>query len=351
MRLRRPLLALLLLSGLMLGTADRPRAETAAAPAPHKIRIVFGEDGFYYIIHYVAQDGGFYAQEGLTIDPVLVAGGSKLIASVLGGSADATFVNISLVAQADSHGATLVSLASIYDAFPHSLVLSNDALKKSGIDPAMPIDEKVKRLRGLKLGVTSPGSGSDALLRTLLLTRGMSPDNDIFLQPLGSGDSMLAAFEGKLVDGFAFNPPWPEEMVAKGLGQVVINPFSGEAKELQGGTFLVLASSKATVASKAPALLALTRAVTRAIKSANDDPEKARRMVRSHFPNVDQAVFDVSFDKAIKGIPKTPVISPMQFKATLDTMNITAKPTVKVTYEQTVMPDMAQASADALLGQ
>jgi ABC-type nitrate/sulfonate/bicarbonate transport system substrate-binding protein len=107
MKFRRFVTALLVFA-VMLG-ATTIWCAAAQAAAPQKIRVVFGEDGFYYIIHYVAMDAGFYAQEGLQIDPVLVAGGSKLIASTLGGSADATFVNINLVAQADSHGATLVS--------------------------------------------------------------------------------------------------------------------------------------------------------------------------------------------------------------------------------------------------
>jgi NitT/TauT family transport system substrate-binding protein len=177
----------------------------------------------------------------------------------------------------------------------------------------------------------------------------MNPDKDIFLQPLGSGNSMLAAFEGKLVDGFAFNPPWPEEEVAKGLGQIVINPFIGEAKELQGGTFLVLASSRATLASKAPALQAMVRALTRAIKLANDDPEQARKILRNHFPHIDLGVFNASFDKAIKGIPKTPVISPAQFAATITTINITSKPPLTVSYSQTVAPELAERAAAELL--
>lgn len=325
-------------------------AWTAPAVAQQKVTYTVAGEGVYYILHYIAQEGGFFQQEKITMDPVYVTSGTRLIAAVMGGSAEGTSVNLALSIQAAEKGSDVISLMSIYDAFPHTLVLSNDAIKKSGIARDMPIDEKVKRLKGLKIGMTSPGSGSDQLVRTLMIKRGFDPDKEVTLQPLGQGDSMLAAFERGLVDGFAFTPPYPQMAEARGLGKIMIDPFDGDAPELQGGTFLVLTTTRATLEKSGPALQAMVRAFTRAIKFGNEKPDEARKMTRKYFKDMDDAVFNATFDKAIKGLPKNPVITEEQFKRTIDAMNIVAKTPIKAEYSKTIDSTMARQASKDIMG-
>jgi NitT/TauT family transport system substrate-binding protein len=324
-----------------------------AAPvmAQQKVTYTMAGEGVYYMLHYIAHEGGFFAQENVVLDSVYVTSGTRLIAAVMGGSAEGTSVNLALVIQASEKGSSdVVSLIPIYDAFPHTLVLSNDAIKRSGITAQMPIDEKVKRLKGLKIGMTSPGSGSDQLVRTLMIKRGYDPDKEVSLQPLGQGDSMLAAFERGLVDGFAFTPPFPQMAETRGLGKIVIDPFDGDAPELQGGTFMVLATTRETIKKSGPALQSMVRAFTKAMQFGAEHPEEARKMTRKYFKDMDEAVFNATFDKAIKGLPKNPVISEEQFRRTVEAMNITAKTPIKAEYKALVDPTMAQKASRDILG-
>lgn len=325
---------------------------TCAAPAnaQHKVTYTVGGDGIYYILHYIAHEGGFFEREKVTMDQVAVNSGTRLVAAVMGGSAEGTSVNLALTIQAAEKGSDVVALIPIYDTFPHTLVLSNDAIKRSGITPQMGVDEKVKRLKGLKIGMTSPGSGSDQLVRTLLQKRGYDPEKEVSLQPLGQGDAMLAAFERGLVDGFSFTPPYPQIAESRGLGKIVIDPFDGDAPELQGGTFLVLTTTRATMGKSGPALEALVRAFTGAMKFGAEKPEEARKMTRRYFKDMDEAVFNATFDKAIKGLPKNPVLTQDQFQRTIDAMNITAKSPLKAEYAKLVDTGMAQKASKDILG-
>jgi NitT/TauT family transport system substrate-binding protein len=328
-------------------------AVAVAAPAraeSYKVNYVMAGDGVYYILQYIAEDAGFYKQEHVEMVPVLVNSGTRLMAAVMGGSAEGTSVNLVLTAQAAQKGADVIAVSRVYDTFPHTLVLSNAAIKKTGITPSMPVDEKVKRLKGLRIGMTSPGSGSDQLVRTLLKARGYDPDTTVTLQPLGQGNAMLAAFEHGLVDGFAFTPPFPQIAVSRGLGQIVIDPFNNDAPELQGGTFLILATTRATLKAHRPALRAVVRAFTRAMKFAQQHPEQARKMTRRHFKQMDETVFNATFDKAIKGVPDSPIISQAMFGKTLTAMNIAAKKKVTATYAQVIDNSLADEAAKEILG-
>jgi NitT/TauT family transport system substrate-binding protein len=82
-----------------------------------------------------------------------------------------------------------------------NVALSNEAIEKVGITPDMKIDEKIKRMQGLKIGMSSSGSSTDTLIRALFLARGYDPDKVVNLQPLGNGAALLDAFEKKLIDG------------------------------------------------------------------------------------------------------------------------------------------------------
>src|SRR5258707_1156715 len=84
-----------------------------------------------------------------------------------------------------------------------------------------------------KVTITSPGSSTDVSIRTMLMKRGLVPDQTVKLQPLGDGTAILAAFENKLTDGFVFAAPVPEIVEARGLGKIV-NPMAKEVPEQVG---------------------------------------------------------------------------------------------------------------------
>ena len=190
-----------------------------AQPAPAKVTLTLGSDGYWYLLHYITEGAGLYKAEGIAVDVVRFSSGSKIIASVLGGSADASMVNIGNSTLAIEKGGDIATLMTLYTIMPFAVVLSNDALKKTGITPAMPLDERVKRLKGLRIATTGPGSGTDQFMRTLFVARGMNPDKEVTLQTLGDGGTMLAAMEVKAIDGFVLGAPTTNQAVQKGLRQ------------------------------------------------------------------------------------------------------------------------------------
>jgi NitT/TauT family transport system substrate-binding protein len=325
-----------------------------AAPAPavetpkQKITITNGGDALHYFPVYIARGAGFFAEEGLDVDWVNVNSGTRQAASVMGGSAEFTTLALLHVIRSGSEGGNLVALASVFDVYAMTVVLSKDAISKVGITPAMAIDDKVKRLKGLNLGISSPGSSTDALIRSLFLARGLDPDSMVKLQPFGTGTSILAAFEKKLSDGFVYVAPIPEIAEIKGLGSAVINPFSGEVPELNGVPYVVMATSRETLAAKPAMVASVLRALTKAMRFVQDKPEETKMLMRRYFADIDPAAFALAEETYRKGSPKTPVITREQIEKATAWMNLGVAKPIAARYEDIVAAAPAQAALASL---
>ncbi len=227
----------------------------------------------------------------------------------MGGSADMTPMAFFHVIKARAEGADLVAIGDVFDVYAMTLALSNAAIEKVGITPGMGIDEKVKRLQGLRIGISSPGSSTDALIRSVLLARGYDPDKTVNLQPFGAGTSILAALEKKLTDGLVHVAPFPETVVQRGLGKVVIDPFSGEVPELNGVPFVVTVTSRETLQKKRPLLDRAMRALTAAMEFSQSHPEETCKIVRPYFSDLGEDIFKTVCETYRKASAPTPLLT------------------------------------------
>lgn len=323
----------------------------AAAQATQTLTIAIAGKGLSFIIQYVAIGAGFYKAEGIDPEIVNVASGTQMAAAVMGGSADITQLGLPHTLEAVARGGTLVAIGTGFDKYPIALVLSNDAIKRIGITPAMSLDEKIRRLHGLKIGITSPGSSTDEFMRTILEVRGMNPATDVRLQPIGIGAPMVAATEGGAIDGFAYMSPFTDMIENKKEGQIIADPMQNNVPEYKDVPYQVITTSRGTLASKRPLLLAAERAMTKAIKLCHDQPEQARKFVRAFFTNVPEAEFNTAFDSYLKGVPTTPVLSRAQIDNTLKMVNLAEKTPIHPTFDKVVDNSLAEQAAKDILGQ
>lgn len=294
-------------------------------------------DGLHYFPVYVARGSTFFAKEGIEPDWVNLAAGPRQIAALLGGSADLLAISLIQVIKARAEGADIVVLGSTFDVYGVKVALSNEAIAKVGITPDMKIDEKIKRMQGLKIGMSSSGSSTDTLIRALFLARGYDPDKVVNLQPLGNGAALLAAFEKKLIDGVVWPAPIPEIIEFRGHGKTVVDPFSGEVPELNEVPYLVLATARQTLEKKPELIKHAMRAIANAMEFSADQPVESCKMVRRSFPDVEESVFNTACETYRKATPRTLKFTKDQLDKTLVWMNLGAKNPVAVKFEDLVV--------------
>lgn len=328
------LLALILGSGFVHAQAKREKVVVA----------ISGETMVYFPL-YVARGGGFFEGENIELDWVNVGAASRQTAAVLGGGADMTPIGLFHAVKSKTESADLVAFSALLDVYAIQIVLSNETLRKTGIQPKMALDEKVKRLAGLNLAISSPGSTTDMFVRKLLQARGYDSDKMLKLRPMGGPAQILAAFEKNLVDGFVYTAPIVEMVQSRGTGQLVIDGLAGEVPELKGVLYMTMTTSSSRLKAKPDTFRAVTRALAKAMKYAHEKPRETRQILRRYFPDVEEPVFNLMFESYRLASAKSPLIAPEPLRKTIDWMNLGSATRVDAAYDAIIAAEPARSIA------
>jgi NitT/TauT family transport system substrate-binding protein len=320
-------------------TPKREKLVVAAAPTPL----------LHWYPFYVALGANYFADEGLDVEIVGLNSGTAMAAAIAGGGADVAPLAMTHAVTSAAQGGGLVATSALFNVYPNSVVLTKDAMAKSGITSGMSLDEKIKRLTGLTLGITAPGGASDIQIRKMLLARGLDPDKVVKLQPLGNQAAMLAAVQKKVVDGFVMSSPVDEIAQQRGTGIIAIDPFSEPIPELAEVPYSVWGTSRATLQKRPAVIAASLRAITKGIKLAAENPEETLRVMRPQLKDVPPEALDAVIGKYRHGAARTPVISPAQVEATVRWMNLGESKPISVQFEDAVDNGGAEAAAAAIL--
>jgi ABC-type nitrate/sulfonate/bicarbonate transport system substrate-binding protein len=322
----------------------------AQAPKPEKLVVAAAPTPLlHWYPFYVALGANYFADEGLDVEIVGLNSGTAMAAAIAGGGADVAPLAMTHAVTSGVQGGGLVATSALFNVYPNSVVLTKEAIAKSGITSGMSLDEKIKRLTGLTLGITAPGGASDIQIRKMLLTRGLDPDRVVKLQPLGNQAAMLAAVQKKAVDGFVMSAPVDEIAQQRGTGVIAINPFAEPIPELAEVPYSVWGTSRATLQKRPAVMAASLRAITKAIKLAAENPEETLRVMRPQLKDVPPEALDAVIEKYRHGSARTPVISPAQVEATVRWMNLGESKPISVRFEDVVDNSGAEAAAAAIL--
>lgn len=319
------------------------------ALAEEKITVATPGAALHFYPFYVAEAAGLFKKDGIAIEWVDVGAGSRQIAAVASRSADFAVVGMQPSISARENGADLVAVGGLFNAYPIQLVLSKAAMEKTGITPEMAIDDVVSRLKSVTIAVTGIGSTTDVLLRSWLVKRGVDPDTAITIQPLGNPAAMFAALEQGSIDGVMLGAPWPEKAEATDVGQIVVDPLKGGIPELEGVPYTGIIASAGLVKEKPEVVGAVVHALAEAMKLTAEQPEKVGAMLKSYFPDTEEAIYAAFEPRYRAQAAKTPVISKEEYQNLVDWIAITSDKPVSVTFEQFIDNQFADKAAAEVL--
>jgi NitT/TauT family transport system substrate-binding protein len=176
---------------LLVAASALPGCQGAGTGPPvREVRIALSRDAITWLPVLLAQSRGYYKEEGLSLAVSDVAGLSKGMEALLGGSVDVAGASPMLVIQVAVEGRSVQSFLTLYSAPYSALVVAPSA--RSAI-------HTIADLKGHRVGVSSPGSPSHLFLNYSLVSHGLSPD-DVSTVSIGSGASSVAAVEHGQVD-------------------------------------------------------------------------------------------------------------------------------------------------------
>ena len=173
-------------------------AAGAAAAEPRPLALgVGGQAQIGYLPMTLADRLGFYRDENLKVDIANFQGGTKSVEALVGGSVDAVAgaYDNTLILQAK--GVILTTIFTFVHDYGYVLGMAPERAAKYH----SPAD-----LKGLKIGVTAPGSSTENLVRIVLGKAGLGI-NDIASIGVGTGPSAVAALTSGRIDALVTGEP------------------------------------------------------------------------------------------------------------------------------------------------
>ncbi len=187
---------------------------------------VGGKNLFYYLPLTVAEQLGYFKDEGLDVTVVDFAGGSKALQAVVGGSAD-------VVSGAFEHTLNMQMKGQPMRAFVLQGLAPQIVL---GINPkTMPNFKSVADLKGKKIGVTAPGSSTNIMANFVLAQAGLKP-SDVSFIGVGAGKGAVAAMQAGQIDAVSNLDPVISLLARSGNLKIVTDTrIVKEAERVFGG--------------------------------------------------------------------------------------------------------------------
>jgi NitT/TauT family transport system substrate-binding protein len=166
---------------------------SASAPAQlKKIRFSTSSIAITEMQFRIAQLKGFYREEGLDLETILIRG-SVGMQALIGGSVDYASAAGSIIA-AGVRGAP-VRLVLIVNAKPQFDLVGRPEIKS------------VQQLKGKIIGISSRGGAVDLLSQMILTHHGLTPNKDASLIVIGSPEELATALRAGAIAACLLTPP------------------------------------------------------------------------------------------------------------------------------------------------
>ncbi|MER7499297.1 ABC transporter substrate-binding protein [Nonomuraea pusilla] len=262
-----------------------------------------------YSALYIADKKGYLKEEKINARTVELGGGSETLQALAGGSVDAATTTFAAVVTAVGKGAPLVAIASTANRNTADIGMKRGKAPAAGTD----LRTAVLALKGMRVAVTSPGSGSDQTLRYLLKSSGLDPDEDVRIVATGGAAETVAAFARGSVDAFVIGPPASYVAAEQGDGEVVLKLASGVAPSLDDLLYGTIVTSEHTLARKRNLLRCYVRAIDKAVRYIHEHPAEAGDLLRPQFAGqMSDQQFALSWTSIVQSTPATAAIVPAE---------------------------------------
>lgn len=239
---------------------------------------------------YVGMDDGIFEEEGIKVEVVEVEAGTDSVAALVSGNAQFADIGFDdLAALADTGEESLVMVHNILNRVTLTLVMRKEVAAERGVTRDSPLEERFAALKGLKLGITSPGAPTDNFMRYYLREVGLDPDRDASIVAVGGASSLLAALEEGRIDAYHLSPPTPYVAEQEGFGTILIDGPAGDVPPLADFLYTGFAASRSYVEENPEQAEAFSRGLTRAMEKVAADPEAVSEQIADDVGSSDAA--------------------------------------------------------------
>ena len=311
-------------------------APAAAAPGKPLGKVIIAQpsQSLSFSPVLIADKKGYFKDAGLDVEVVNAGSGSKAAAAVIGGSAQVGASDLGDMVGAAEKGQDVKIFAALVSRPTVTIVLRKSVADRLGLTDQTPIDQRIKALKGLKMSISTPGSGTDVMLRYLLSAYGVDPERDLEILTTGSVVNSLAAYAQGAADGASLSSPSTETAVLQNDAIFLVRPSTGEVPALKDQLQTGIWASGKWLNDNPEMATGVVVAIWRAMDYMRQNSADAAELVRQEaWKDTDQKVFDLAWQDNLPTLPETPAVSLDGLKGLITYIGVTEKRQVNITPE------------------
>ena len=276
-------------------------ALAAAAPAraddkPELVKVrlaVGGKPALFYLPLTVVERLGLFREQGLEVEISDFPGGARALQALMGGSADVVTGSFDHTIQMQAKGQPVVGLVQL-GRFP-GYVLAVLASKAQAY-------REPKDLKGMKIGVTAPGSGTHFMVQYFMAHHGLQANDASFIG-VGAAASAVAAVKRGEIDAIVNVDPVIGLLEKENLIKVVADTRTEEGtRTIFGGVYpaATLYAQPAFIEKNPRTMQALANAFVRGLSwMASHSAAEIAAVMPAEYALGDKALYERSIKSSL----------------------------------------------------
>lgn len=277
------------------------------AASAETIRVGIPErNNLQYLAFWIAQGAGLFQAEGLDIEVVIPDAPNMSGMTLMQRRVDVALLQppVYLGLIAEQH--PFVLFANLLANDPINLIVRADVAAKLQLDPRAPLADRLKALKGLKIGVAPE---PPRRLRILFAEAGLNADQDVQIV-IRRAEDQIEALTSNAVDALYTHTPFLEDALVRVGAVMIVNQSGGEVAPLRGGQIHSLGATKEYAAAHPEVIQKLTRAIARAQDLLHKDQKAAvEALVAAGIPAPTPKHLETIVNLYAPAVPGTPRVS------------------------------------------
>jgi NitT/TauT family transport system substrate-binding protein len=313
MKVRTSAVRLATMVGALLVIAAHLHAQTGLK----KVRVSIPAPNVTYLPFYAAKDHGYYKEEGLDFEFILMSANLASTAVLTG--------------DLDYNGAVTGVVGAAVKGQPIKAVIFTMRSPVQGL-MAKPEIKNLHQLKGKKIGVSSPGSTTDIATRYILKRQGYEFPNDYSIVYIATEPGRLAALDAGILDAALLSVP--ENILArqKGFNELA---FSGDFIEFPQNGF---GTSTKKIKENPDEVQRIVRATLRGLFFVSDKKNKDASLdiIMKTWPIKSRAMAGEMYDYMVRVMLRDGSVNMNGLQALVDQQRESAKVTEPVNASQVI---------------
>ena len=282
-----------ILTATVIAALAAPYSTFAQSKPPVKVRVATSTSGLDFAPIFIAQRKGYFKEEGIDFEHILLTGGAVAMAALTNGDVQFNASAASDVLLARARGERVMALGVFPAALGWHIATSNKWLESRGLTKAqvakMTVAQKIQALKGTTMGAATVGGGPAQVVRYMLRKNNVKPDADVRFAAVGFGPARVNALKNDQVDMIVGGIPDTEQPELEGWGATFIR-LGQEVDIFKDYPHEAMIALETYVKANPDVTRAFLRALARGNNFIIDNPTESDELLVKQFPKIDPNV-------------------------------------------------------------